>query len=223
MGYAGKPKLKLKAQEFRRQGLSVKAIERKLKVSRSSVSLWVRDIKLTNAQLRKLYLNKKTGQLRGCIIAANNKKKVRLRQVKELKERGAKEIGKMRKRDRFVAGVAMYFAEGSKRDSSVQFSNSDPRAIKFMANWIREFCKPLESKFRASIYIHDNLNIGEAKKFWSKLTNIPLDQFTKTYIVKNNPKRFRKVRNRYGVFRLTVSDVKLHRRLMGWIEGLFKN
>jgi len=223
MSYVGKPKLKLKAQELRRQGLSIKAIERTLRVSRSSVSLWVRDVKLTNVQLRKLYLNKKTGQLRGCIIAANNKKEVRLRQVKELKEQGIREIGKMRKRDRFVAGVAMYFAEGSKRDSSVQFSNSDPRAIKFMADWIREFCKPSESRFRASIYIHDNLDISEAKKFWSKLISVPLDQFTKTYIVKNNPKRFRKVKNQYGVFRLTVSDVKLHRKLMGWIEGLFKN
>ena len=223
MSYAGKPKLKLKAQELRRQGLSVKEIEKRLKVSRSSVSLWIRDIKLTNAQLEKLYLNKKTGQLRGCIIAANNKKEARLRQIKELKECGIKEIGKMRKRDRFIAGVSMYFAEGSKTDSSVQFSNSDPRAIKFMADWMREFCKPSEDRFRASIYIHDNLNISKAKKFWSKLIDVPLDQFTKTYIVKNNPKRFRKVRNQYGVFRLTVSDVKLHRKLMGWIEGLFKN
>ena len=173
MSYAGKPKLRLRTRKLRKQGLSIKAIEEKLKVSRSSVSFWTRDIQLTKAQLRRLYLNKKTGQLRGCIVAANNKKQARLHQIEELKYQGMKEMGRMSKRDRFVAGVAMYFAEGSKRDSSVQFSNSDPRAIKFMADWIREFCKPSEKRFRASIYIHDNLNISEAKRFWSKLIDIP--------------------------------------------------
>ena len=59
MSYSGKLELKLKARELRKNGLSVKAIQEKLKVSRSSVSLWVRDIKLTRKQLEKLYLNQK--------------------------------------------------------------------------------------------------------------------------------------------------------------------
>lgn len=51
----------------------MKEIQRRLGISRSSVSLWTRDIKLTREQLEKLYLNKKTGALRGSIIVAMNK------------------------------------------------------------------------------------------------------------------------------------------------------
>jgi predicted transcriptional regulator len=223
MSHAGKLDLKLKAKALRKKGLSVKEIQKRLKVSRSSVSLWVRDVKLTKRQLEKLYLNKKTGQLKGSIIAAINKTKIREDITKVLTGEGKKEVGKISRRDRFIAGVVLYFAEGEKSGEHINFSNSDPRAIKFMVDWFREFCKIPEEKFRCSLYIHDNLNESKGKKFWSKLTKIPLSQFRKSYIVKNNSNRLRKTKNLYGVLRIGTSDVNLHRKIMGWISGVFKN
>lgn len=223
MGYAGKLKLKSKARELRKKGLSVKEIQRKLGVSRSSVSLWVRDIKLNKKQLEKLYLNKRTGALKGSIIAATNKIKKREELTQRLMREGMKEVGILSKRDRFVVGIAMYFAEGDKTDRHVAFSNSNPQSIKFMIDWLREFCKVPEARFRGSLYLHDNLDEKKAKRFWSELTKIPLSQFTKTYIVKNNPRRLRKTKNPYGVFRVRVSDVNLHRKIMGWISGIFRD
>ncbi|MGB2762430.1 MAG: hypothetical protein WBC21_02715 [Minisyncoccales bacterium] len=222
MSYAGKLELKLKARELRKKGLSVKEIQRRLKVSRSSVSLWVRDIRLTKKQLEKLYLNRKTGNLKGSIIAAMNKIRKRKEITEKLMKEGKKEIGNLSKRDRFITGIAMYFAEGSKTDGHVGFSNSDPRAIKFMADWFREFCKIPEEKFRCSLYIHDNLDEGKAKKFWSELIKLPLSQFRKSYIVKNNPHRLRKVKHIYGVLRVGTGDVNLHRKIIGWISGIFQ-
>jgi predicted transcriptional regulator len=222
MSYAGKLELKLQARDLRKKGLSVKEIQKRLKVSKSSVSLWVRDIRLTKKQLRKLYSNQRTGALKGSIIAALHKIRAREELTRKLIREGIKEIGNLSKQDKFIAGVAMYFAEGSKGDKNVAFSNSDPRAIRFMMGWLRKFCKVPEMKFRASLYLHDNLNERKAKQFWSKLTQVPLTQFKKTYIVKNNPHRLRKVKHIYGVLRITVSDVNLHRKIMGWISGVFK-
>jgi predicted transcriptional regulator len=222
MEYAGKLKLKQKARELRKKGWSVRAIEKKLGVSRSSVSFWIRNIKLTKKQLEKLYLNKKTGGLKGSIIAAMNKIKARENLTKKIMREGRREIGKMSKRDKFIAGISLYFAEGTKADKSVSFTNSDPKAIKFMAKWLRKFCEVPNNKFRCSIYLHDNLDEEKAKKYWSLLIKIPLSQFRKNYIVKTNTKRLRKTINPHGVFRLTVSDVNLHRKIMGWISAVFK-
>ena len=222
MSYAGKLELKLQARDLRKKGLSVKEIQKRLKVSKSSVSLWVRDIKLTKKQLKKLYLNSRTGALKGSIIAAMNKIRAREELTRKLLKEGMKEIGTLSKRDKFITGVAMYFAEGSKGDKNVSFSNTDPKAIKFMVGWLRNFCNVPEKKFRASLYLHDNLNERRAKQFWSKLTKIPLDQFRKSYIVKNNPNRLRKVKHIYGVLKITVSNANLHRKIMGWISGVFK-
>jgi len=220
MSYIGKLDLKLKAQALRKQGLSVKEIQKRLKVSRSSVSLWVRDIRLTKKQLEKLYLNKRTGALKGSIVAAMNKIRIREELTKKLIEKGEKEVGKIFQRDKFITGIALYFAEGEKSSEHISFSNSDPRAIEFMVGWFRKFCKVPEEKFRCSLYIHDNLNENTAKKFWSKLTKIPLSQFRKSYIVKNNPHRLRKVKHPYGVLRIGVSNVNLHRKIIGWISGI---
>ncbi|MDP2910709.1 MAG: hypothetical protein Q8N58_02925 [bacterium] len=221
MGYAGKLDLKLKARSLRKRGLSIKEIQKQLKVSRSSVSIWVRNIRLTKKQLEKLYLNKKTGSLKGSIIAAMNKVRAREELVIKLMRKGEREIGKLSKRDKFIIGVAMYFAEGDKTDRNVAFSNTDPRAIKFIIDWFRRTCKISEKRFRCNLYIHDNLNEKKAKRFWSYLTKIPLSQFRKSYIVKNNPNRLRKIKHKYGVLRITVSDVNLNRRIMGWISGIF--
>ncbi|PIS17212.1 MAG: hypothetical protein COT59_01910 [Candidatus Nealsonbacteria bacterium CG09_land_8_20_14_0_10_42_14] len=222
MVYAGKLEEKLKARFLRKRGLSVKEIQRRLGVSRSSVSLWVREVRLTKRQLRKLYLNKKTGGLKGSIIAAMNKIRQREAITKKLMEKGIKEVGRLSKRDKFITGIAMYFAEGDKGDKNVSFSNSDPRAITFMVSWLQNVCRVPKEKFRVSIYLHDNLDEKKAKRFWSRLTKIPLSQFRKSYIVKNNPYRLRKVRHIYGVARVTVSDANLHRKIMGWISGIFK-
>jgi transcriptional regulator with XRE-family HTH domain len=223
MSYTGKLDLKLKSQKLRKQGLSVKEIEKKLKVSRSSVSLWVRDIRLTQKQIEKLYLNKKTGQLKGSIVAAMNKIKTRETITKTLIEEGEKEIRKISQRDKFIAGVMLYFAEGEKSGEHINFSNSNSQAIKFMIDWFQEFCKIPEEKIRCSLYLHDNLNESKAKKYWSTLTKIPLSQFRKSYIVRNNPNRLRKTKNIYGVLRIGTSNVNLHRKIMGWISGVFKN
>ncbi len=216
----GKLDLKIKARELRKRGLSIKEIKKKLNVSLSSVSIWVRDIKLNKDQLKKLYLNKKTGNLRGSIIAAQNKIKKREKITKELNEQGKKEVSKLSKRDRFIAGIAIYSGEGGKTDRDISFVNTDPQMVKFMMSWFKEFCNVPTEKFRGSLYIHDDLNEKKAKVFWSRLTKISLSQFTKSYIVKNNKNRLRKKKHSYGVFRIKITDALLHRKIIGWVDGL---
>src|SRR3990167_2644269 len=104
MGFAGKLLEKEKAQALRRAGFSVKEIESKLKVSRSSVSLWTRDTKLTPKQLNKLHKSKLRGALKGSYIASQNKIKAREKNERELLLSGEKEIGPLSRRDQFVAG-----------------------------------------------------------------------------------------------------------------------
>ncbi len=222
MGYAGKTELQHKARKLRGQGLSLNEITKKLQVSKSSVSIWVRDIKLTKRQINKLYRNKRTGALKGSYIAAQNKLKKTEDLVNKFLKEGKREIGKISKRDRFVAGIAMYFAEGSKTGGSVQFSNSNSASISFMTEWFREFCEVSNKKLRCSLYIHDDLDEKKAKKYWSKITGVPLSQFKKTYVVKNNKNRYRRTRNEYGVLRIEFSNVNMLRKIKGWIFGLLQ-
>lgn len=223
MGYAGKWGEKLKAQELRRRGCSYSEILKEVTVSKSTISHWCRDIVLTPEQMERLYRRKGTNQRKGSVVSAKKKQEKRFREREILRLKGVSEIGRLDKKSRFVAGVALYAAEGDKSDDyRVGFSNSDPVIIRFMMGWLREYCKVPEDKFKGAIWIHDNLDEGRAKRFWSKLTGIPISQFHKSYIAENkvNSKKIRKNKHPYGVFTVRFGDTKLKRKLFGWIDGI---
>ncbi len=220
MGYSGYLKLKQKAITLRKKGLSVRNIQKELKVSKSSVSIWTRDVKLTKKQLLRLYKNKLNGRIKGSFINAKKQQEERIRKTLELHRIGMQEVGKLSKRDKFIIGIALYSGEGTKSDRNCGFANSDPSLIKFMAYWFREFCKVQESKLRGSLWIHENLDRIKAERFWSKLTKIPLKQFQKTYIVEQKRRNIRKNIHEYGVFSIRFTDATIHRKIMGWIKGI---
>jgi len=57
------------------------------------------------------------------------------------------------------------------------------------------------------------------------LTKIPVNQFHKTYVVRNkeNSRKVRKKRNEFGVFSVRVSSAKTQRKIMGWVSGILSS
>ena len=221
MGYVGKLDEKFKAQELRKRGLSYREILLRVSVSKGTVSEWCKDIVLTKAQKNRLLKNKMYGQRIGSQVAAENKRQKRLLRTIKIFEESKNELGELKKRDKFLAGIAFYAGEGNKAGTA-GFTNSDPKIIKFMMQWFKEFCKVPRAKFRGAIWIHEGLDAEKAKEYWSKLTGISMNQFHKTYIAKNKTesRKIRKNIHKYGVFGIRFSDSDKQRRIMGWISAL---
>ena len=224
MGYSGKLEEKLLVQKLRKEGLSYKEIMQHVSVVKDTVSRWCRDIPLTEQQIQRLIKNKELGLRKGSLIAAENKRRKRVETTEKITQEALREIGKLTERDKFITGISLYAAEGNKADNNSGFSNSDPKLIKFMTNWFLEFAKVPKSKLRGAIWLHEGLNENNAKNFWSKLTGIPINQFHKTYIAKNkiDSKKIRKNIHNFGVFSIRFSDIAIHRKIMGWIAGVFE-
>ncbi len=223
MGYSGKLEDKLRVQKLRSEGLSYKEILKIIPVSKDTISRWCRDIVLSEGQKKKLLQNKSFGQKKGSIVAAENKKKKRESETKLLYGIAKKEIGNLSKRDKFITGVVLYAGEGTKMDKHGGFTNADPKLIAFMARWFLEYARVPKEKLRGRIWLHENLSEQNAKTFWSKLSTIPIDQFTKTYVTKSKPNSRKKRKNihEYGVFTISFSDATIHRKVMGWIYAMF--
>lgn len=166
---------------------------------------------------------KQFGQRKGSLVAANNKRKARIERTKKIRKLAKKDIGKIFSRDKFIAGIALYAAEGEKTDGKGGFANSDPKLIKFMMEWFTEVVRIPLFKLRGAIWLHEGLSERKAKKFWSELTGIPKNQFHKTYIakVKLNSRKIRKNIHQHGVFAIRFSDSAIHRKIMGWISAVF--
>jgi len=222
MGYAGKLKEKRLALKLRRKGFSYSEIQGKIFVSKDTLSRWCRNVILTPEQLENLRKRRLKGAERGRIIGAKKQQCDRIRRTKKLLEQGKEEVGLLNKRNRFIAGVALYLGDGLKGDKNVGFSNSNPKIISFMLKWLREFCEVPEEKFRGQIWIHNNLDEMKAKKYWSKIAGISVGQFTKSYIAENkiNSRKVRKQLHQYGIFAIRVHDVKMQRKIRGWMIGV---
>ncbi len=222
MGYFGKLKEKELAIKLRKQGLSYKQIKEKVNVSKSTLSIWCREVSLSVDQTEKLLKRKLMGSEKGRIIGSRKNHEKRIQEIELLKAEGKKEVGKLTKRDRFLIGIALYAGEGTKGDKQTVFSNSDPKLIKFMINWFREFANISNEKIRGRLWIYENRDELKAKKFWSELCSIPLEQFHKSYIAENkvSSKKIRKNIHEYGVFGIAFSNTKIHRKIMGWLSGI---
>ncbi len=222
MGYWGKLDEKLEAQKLRKQGLSYREILTHIKVSKGTISLWCKDIELTEKQKIKLACKKEFGQHGGSIVAADNKRVFRQNKTRLIHALAKKEIGPLSKRNRLIAGITLYAGEGNKTDGQAGFANANPKIIRFMMNWFKEFCDVPLDKFRGAIWLHEELNEKEAKNFWSELTGIPENQFYKTYIakVKSESKKVRKNIHKYGVFSIIFSRADTHRKIIGWISAV---
>ena len=109
-----------RARELRAEGWSVKEIERTLGVSRSSVSLWVRTVALTESQRRILELRSKAGPL----IAGERSAAAARERRRTYQEDGRRLVHELD--PSYAAGCMLYWAEGDKSRNSVRISNADP-------------------------------------------------------------------------------------------------
>jgi transcriptional regulator with XRE-family HTH domain len=225
MGYFGKIKEKKLAIQLRKKGLSYNQIKEKVGVSKSTISLWCRDIGLSKNLLEQLQKNKIKGAALGRLKGSQKQKQDRINRERNIRTRAIKELNNLSNRDKFISGIALYLGDGNKTGRQVSFTNSNPDIIKFFVNWLREFCNVNNTRLRGRIWIHDNLDEIKAKKFWSELIKIPVQQFTKSYIVKpkTNTKKIRKNKHKYGVFSITVSDSALKIKINTWMARILDN
>ena len=207
---------KLRAIKLRKRGKSYKEIREQVFVSKSTLSVWLRDIKLTPEQEQRLYVElRRKSAYKGA--KANQEK--RIRRTKQIISEAKKESKLLVQNPLFLSGLMLYWAEGAKRGEQINFSNSDPRMIKFMMLWFRKICKVREEKFRVALHIHSLHCRRDIKRYWSELTNIPLNQFQKTQI-KPTSLRHRKHPLYNGTCAIRISNKDLFRKIEGWRLGL---
>lgn len=214
-----KTDFKEKSIQLRRKGHSVKYIAVMLSVAQSSVSTWVRDVRLTPAQ--KLYLRKK------CHSPVVIEKRRKSRLANEARKKtlqinaAADSIKKIDFKSLKMIGLGLYWGEGSKTlKGAVRVSNSDPTVIMMCMRFFKEICHIPPEKFRAHIHIHSVAAAGEAEKYWSNVTGVPLSQFYKTYTIKSKSSKNVRTTLPYGTLDIGINDIQILLKILGWIEGL---
>ncbi|WP_327236254.1 hypothetical protein OG349_22140 [Streptomyces sp. NBC_01317] len=215
-----KDDLREKARELRLQGLTYDQIQVELGCSKSSISLWVRDLPKPP---------KRTREEASAIGRRGWEATLARRDVERqrTKSEATAEIGTLSERELFLIGVALYWAEGAKRKTHrpqerVSFINSDPNMIRVFLAWL-DLLGVSKDRLRYQVQIHESADVGAAEQFWAEVAGVEVQAFGKTTLKKHNPTTNRKnVGDRYrGCFCVRVLQcADLYRRIEGWWYGI---
>lgn len=155
---------------------------------------------------------------------ATMQKKKNIRFSKVLKEESQK-IGLLSSRDIYLAGIFLYWAEGTKAwDSKTEFTNSDPILIKLFVTWLLQEGISLE-KIKIRLQLYSDMSIEETISFWSEFLKMPKSQFSKPMIKKSKKSRISyKGRHGHGTCQVIYGDRLLNERIragIGYLRFLF--
>ena len=212
------------AVAMRREGKSYREIAEVVPVSKSTLSLWLRDVALTDDQLTVLRERRASSSVRR---HQGIRTRHELRRAKVVADARAQIPDSIAESELFVAGIVAYWAEGSKHKpwrsaNDVAFINSDPEMILLFMRWLLLIGKSADDcSFRLSI--HESADVAAAEAYWAGVVGVDVGRMLKTTLKKHNP---RTVRHNVGVTYhgcLTVRVKRssdLYRQILGWWQGI---
>jgi hypothetical protein len=171
---------KIKAITLRMEGYSYKEIIEQVPVSKGLLSSWLKYIRLNPDQEKALLdkIKERSNEGRARAVETNRAKRL---EREGLAVNEAKKLYIQFSTDpMFIAGISLYWAEGSKRTGSFQFMNSDPEMIKFMVFWMQKYLGVKKEDIFLRLNTHADFKEENYEVFWSEYTGIPLGQFKKT-------------------------------------------
>ena len=206
--------LKDKAVTLRLKGQSYREISEKLKVAKSTLNGWLKNIEITQKQKQQLDVQWKLGLEKARIRSQLVKKERKVEAIHQ-SQVFAQNLLKSMKLDQptlelFLAGL--YLGDGFKVNGRLGLGNANPQIVHLFLTLIRKLYLINESKLSAEIFARADQNPDILVDYWSRLLDIPKSQFNRTQRDSRakNPTR----PNYFGVCAVNYSDVVLQRRIL---------
>lgn len=220
--------MKIKEKEEARvlrkeEGLSIGDIAKKVGVSKGTVSIWVRDIELTEKQNEVL---RQKNPIYNCQTKGFKTTREKFKVNRILYQECGKKIAQKNDAE-FISGCMLYWAEGTKSKNSVIFSNSDPEMILYFMNFlIKYFLVGKEDILLTINCFTDIKSFDEIKYFWLNKLNLEENNLRKSTIncYSKYSQKKRKNKLSYGTARITVHSTEIVHKIFGAIQfiGKFK-
>lgn len=175
-----------KSLELRKQGMSYSQIKAILGVSKSTLSIWLKDHPLSPERIVELR-DRNEQKIEKFRETMRFKRETRLENVYQLARQN---ISTLTDREFLMAGLGLYWGEGTKVGTSmVAVTNTDPSVHKFFISWLKKIHKISIDDLRVSIQLYSDMNPKEEIQYWSKTLHIPESQFNKPYIKNSSSSR----------------------------------
>jgi hypothetical protein len=207
---------KKRAISLRLKGNSIRAIESKLKIPRSTLSGWFKYIKLPREVLLALDKNRKDGLVlaRKKAVEWHNKEKDR-RSADALLE-AKKTLDAIDTTDRDYMDLALsilYLGEGRRKSTSTSMGNSNPLILRFFISTLISIYNVSKSKIKCSLHLRCDQKPDQLKKYWARELGLPLGNFTGVSVDRRTAKT-KTYKDYKGVCVVSCGSVAIQRKLV---------
>ena len=212
------------AIRLRREGLRYSDLTRRFGVAKSTLWRWLKAEGLVETQPQRLTEMKRAAQQRGAAAV----KARRLARTQAILEQASQDVGALSRRDLWLLGLALYWAEGSKQkpgnvSAGVIFTNSDPAAVRAFVAWITDSCGVSNDRLTFEIYLHETADATRTRLYWAAQLQLPIEQLSRIRWKRHRPttRRTNVGDSYYGLVQVRVArSSALNRRITGWIAGV---
>ena len=171
--------LRRECRRLRSQGYSYGEIAEMTGASKGSISPWVRDI--TPPHKVRHVPAQRSAAVRKRVASILSERAVHRRE--EIRAKAKQEMGSIEDRDLFFAGLALYWAEGSKdkpwrRNGRVVIINSDHTALALFLAWLDLLEVPEEER-SYRLNIHESAEVELHEDWWATTLGIPRASFAR--------------------------------------------
>lgn len=208
------------AIDLRRKGKSYKQIRDELRIPLSTLSDWFSKVDWS-VDLKK--------KLSRALIAESTVRIVELDRIRgehlarvyaEARNEAAKELETLKYNPLFIAGIMLYWGEGSKSPKdSIKLANTDPEMISLYVQFLLKACKIPVEKIKANVLIYPDLEERTCRAYWASKSGLPWGNFTKSVLIQG---RHKIRRPNWGVCTVTVSSTYFKQKILEWIKLLPK-
>lgn len=206
-----------KVVELRKNGQTYSEIQKIVKVSKSTLSLWLKIYPLSGKQLERVKKIKYRA-IEKFRETMKIKRKNRLEQyLKEVKQK----LMPFKKKELLIAGLFLYWGEGNKASShTISINNTDPSVLKFTKYWYLKALDIKEKKMKISLHLYEDMNILKEINYWSRQLHIPKSQFIRPYIKENKKSDIDQKGFGHGTCALVVHDTVIKEKILVGIQAV---
>ncbi len=209
---------KAKAEKLRRSGVSMGEIAERLKVSKSTVSYWVRDVELSEAQ--KKLLNERSHSRETIEKRRQSRLSRHDKERQVIYNEAYTEAKRLIKQPLWCVAVSLYWGEGGKTQRIARIANSDSAVLALMMEFFTNYCQIPMNKIRGHVHAFSGSKSATLVDYWSQQTGIPKEQFYKTYLKNSSASKHKRKTLAYGTCQIYIHDTSFFIKMMAWIDYL---
>lgn len=172
---------KKEACALRREGHTLLEISDQLDISKSTASLWVRGVSLSQDAQQRISQKCALGRLSAARTHQKNAD-AKVRDARIAAEKILSGVHLNADTARLLCAL-LYWCEGTKirKRSTFCFTNSDPKLVAVFMKLFRAGFPVNEQKLRLNVHLHEYHDPEAQLRFWAEIATIPLEQCHRPY------------------------------------------